>query len=41
MVELKDCQQYEMESKLQLHSHLRLMERTSTSLKVRNLKVCR
>jgi len=40
MVELKDCQQQEMEGKLQFHSHLTLLEYTFTSLKVRNLKVC-
>ena len=39
MVELKDCQQQEMESKLQFHSRLTLMEHMFTSLKVCNLKV--
>ena len=39
MVELKDCQQYETEDKLQFYSCLTVMEHTFTSLKVRNLKV--
>ena len=38
MVELKNYQQQEMKSKLQLHSHLMLLECTFTSLKVQNLK---
>ena len=40
MVELKDCQQYENEGRLQLHSSLTLMEHTFTSLKVHNQKIC-
>ena len=39
MVELKDCQQQEMEGKLQFHLRLTLMERKFASLKVCNLKV--
>ena len=39
MVELKDLLQQVMEGGLQFHSHLTLMEHTSTSLKVHNLKV--
>jgi len=39
MVELKDCQQWEKEGKLQFHSSLMLIERICASLKVFNLKV--
>ena len=38
MVELKDCQQKEMEGKLQFHSYPTLMEHTFASLKVHTLK---
>ena len=38
-LELKECQQQEMEGKLQFHSCLMLMEHMFTSLKVCNLKV--
>ena len=39
MVGLQGHQQYEMEGKLQFHSHLTLMEHTFPSLKAHNLKV--
>ena len=38
-IELKDCQQWQMEGRLQFHSHLTLMAFTFTSLKVSNSKV--
>ena len=42
MIELKDHQQLEMESKLQFHSNMMLMACTFASLKVCNcnLEVC-
>ena len=40
MIELKDFQQYEMEGKLQFHSHLTLMACMFATLKVCNLMVC-
>ena len=39
MAELKDCQQLEMQGKLQFNSLLMLMEWMFVSLKVRILKV--
>ena len=39
MVELKDRQQQETEGRLQLPSHVMVMECMFTSLKVHNLKV--
>lgn len=39
MGELKDCQQWEMEGRLQFHSCPTLMEHTFASLKAQNLKV--
>ena len=39
MAELKDCQHWEMESKLQFHSCLMLMEHMFAYLKIHNLKV--
>ena len=40
MAQLKSCQQQVIDGRLQLHSHLTLMEPTFVSLKDGNLKVC-